>query len=276
VSDERFRRLEAIEGAAFVGGLFDRDKGAADESFQDDLLTERVEGRAVDEVGRHGVTGAADLGDAAGEVGHQLADTSCLFSPFHAECHNPIIPRKRTVLPLSGIMELMSSRNKGQRTIEAVLSELIPQPNGCLDWPGLRTPKGYGRIYFEGREWYVHRLAYRNAHGDLPPGKYVCHRCDRPCCANPDHLFLGNQKENIADSVAKGRHTPRRSSAPAGTGAERQRAYRERVAARRDWQEQILAGIETIVTGCADGRLLPTTGMEKIQFLVRQWRAYDP
>jgi len=52
----------------------------------------------------------------------------------------------------------------------------------------------------------THRIAWMIAHGSIPRGMCVLHRCDVPDCVNPDHLFLGTQLDNIADMNAKGRH----------------------------------------------------------------------
>jgi len=34
---------------------------------------------------------------------------------------------------------------------------------------------------------------------------HVLHRCDKPHCINPEHLFLGTPADNSDDKVAKGR-----------------------------------------------------------------------
>jgi hypothetical protein len=43
------------------------------------------------------------------------------------------------------------------------------------------------------------------AYGRVPPGMFVLHRCDRPLCVKPGHLYLGTALENTRDMLAKGR-----------------------------------------------------------------------
>jgi hypothetical protein len=33
----------------------------------------------------------------------------------------------------------------------------------------------------------------------------ICHRCDRPLCINPSHLFIGSPRDNTQDMIRKGR-----------------------------------------------------------------------
>ena len=85
-------------------------------------------------------------------------------------------------------------------------------PSGCHIWRGSRTAGGYGRISFNGREMYAHRLAAAEAFGMFDQRLVVLHECDNPPCVNPEHLRLGTQADNIRDMAAKGRtHNQRKT-----------------------------------------------------------------
>jgi hypothetical protein len=55
------------------------------------------------------------------------------------------------------------------------------------------------------RHLYAHRVSWELAHGPIPNGLQILHRCDVPLCVNPDHLFLGTQADNLIDARQKGR-----------------------------------------------------------------------
>lgn len=93
---------------------------------------------------------------------------------------------------------------------ESVAERLWPSVNrtaGCWEWTGPAFRGGYGRVYFRGRTLYAHRVSWELANGRIPDGLWVLHHCDNPPCVRPDHLFLGTHADNMADMVAKGRHS---------------------------------------------------------------------
>lgn len=83
----------------------------------------------------------------------------------------------------------------------------MPEPNsGCALWLGSHNEKGYGQLWWDNKNHKAHRLSWRARNGAVPSGMSVLHRCDNPACINPDHLFIGSQKDNLADMARKGRH----------------------------------------------------------------------
>ena len=65
-------------------------------------------------------------------------------------------------------------------------------------------PNDEGYCYTIGGE-SAHRFMWRTKNGPTN-GLFVLHKCDNRKCMNVDHLFLGTQKDNVDDAVAKGRH----------------------------------------------------------------------
>jgi len=70
---------------------------------------------------------------------------------------------------------------------------------------GKRLPTGYGRVNWQRREVYAHRLVAEWFIGPVSAESIVRHSCDNPPCCNPAHLSIGTQHENIDDMHRRGR-----------------------------------------------------------------------
>lgn len=77
---------------------------------------------------------------------------------------------------------------------------------GCWLWTGPLSRKGYGRARLDRKHQPIHRISWQLFRGEIPDNLHVLHRCDVPSCANPEHLFLGTNQDNIDDKMAKRRH----------------------------------------------------------------------
>ena len=81
----------------------------------------------------------------------------------------------------------------------------VNRTESCWLWTGGRSAGGYGRFWLNGANIYAHRYSYIMENGEIGPSMKVLHRCDTPSCVRPDHLFLGTNRDNTADMIAKGR-----------------------------------------------------------------------
>lgn len=79
----------------------------------------------------------------------------------------------------------------------------------CWDWSGRLNIDGYAifKVYVDKKiKWLRgHRVSWEIFKGEIPNGFLVLHKCDNRKCTNPNHLFLGNNKDNVDDMVNKDR-----------------------------------------------------------------------
>jgi hypothetical protein len=78
-------------------------------------------------------------------------------------------------------------------------------PDECWLWTASCHRNGYGQFYDGQMMTTAHRYGYQLRRGDIPPGLCVLHTCDTPPSQNPNHWFLGTQKDNADDREAKQR-----------------------------------------------------------------------
>lgn len=93
-----------------------------------------------------------------------------------------------------------------QVCIERFLKYVNKKESSCWEWIGsIQTKTGYGQFYLNKKNISSHRVSWILHEGEIPKGLCVLHKCDNRKCVNPDHLWIGNHKENTRDMIEKGR-----------------------------------------------------------------------
>lgn len=98
-----------------------------------------------------------------------------------------------------------------QSIISRFYRKFIMVHSECWEWTAsLKRGTGYGQFDIGGYTESAHRASWIIHNGDIPKEMQVLHHCDNRLCVNPNHLFLGTQKDNMIDMITKFREKPRK------------------------------------------------------------------
>lgn len=194
----------------------------------------------------HYTTAGMSAGGGRGVAGVQFPTTAgvtfvvmaACYPAYESRCGSDLMPRWRPFEPY-------------------FWSLTEPEPNsGCWLWLG-NVCKGYGRVHYNGRRQAAHRVSYELTYG--PPGEhfFVCHRCDNTHCVNPQHLFLGTQKDNMQDWARKGKNVLANDPSLWSGGVHMKRPEYRQLAANRQIR-RFQNGTITSVRDIQTGRILGT------------------
>ena len=91
--------------------------------------------------------------------------------------------------------------NNAAKEIEYEVTE-----DGCWECTSHRlNAGGYAQIGRNRKVTKVHRHIFALTNNGIAEGMHILHKCDNPCCINPDHLFEGTNLDNMKDKMEKGR-----------------------------------------------------------------------
>lgn len=88
---------------------------------------------------------------------------------------------------------------------DRAILDRLDRSGTCWLWLGPLDARGRGRVWRGGKIMLHHRAVWEILVGTIPDGKLLCHHCDNPRCANPEHLYVGDGKSNVADMFRRGR-----------------------------------------------------------------------
>lgn len=128
---------------------------------------------------------------------------------------------------------------------ENLENNVVPEPNtGCWLWLGGSSSTGYGNFHINGKQTRAHKAYYEHFKDAVPEGLCVLHKCDTPSCVNPEHLFIGTNRDNILDMIKKNRHKRKTGSGPGEKAANHRLTNEQVLAIRKDPRSLSIVGKE--------------------------------
>lgn len=89
--------------------------------------------------------------------------------------------------------------------IDVLLEQRSEYKDGHRLWTGPFGHSGYGLVWYNKRQWRVHRLVWTLMVGQIPDGLWVLHHCDIKRCFALPCLYTGTPTENQQDASRRGR-----------------------------------------------------------------------
>jgi len=89
---------------------------------------------------------------------------------------------------------------------------LAAESDECILWPFAQMTSGYGffKVRGGGPFFLTNRYVCHQIYGPPPfKGARALHSCDVRHCVNKRHLRWGTARDNIMDSIARGRWRPK-------------------------------------------------------------------
>lgn len=91
---------------------------------------------------------------------------------------------------------LIIKNNRGKTPYQRFIEKVDHTENGCWQWTGTITRKGYG-LFHDEKMVAAHRWAYLHFVGSIPDGLQVDHLCRNRSCVNVEHMDIVTNRENV-------------------------------------------------------------------------------
>lgn len=97
------------------------------------------------------------------------------------------------------LMKILPKDRCDENLIRRFFSQIdVRGENDCWKWLGYVASNGYGRVWFNLKREYVHRIVYTLIHGEISDDMpFISHLCNKPLCVNPNHLKADTQQGNM-------------------------------------------------------------------------------
>lgn len=130
------------------------------------------------------------------------------YKSWHAISNKTYILTKKEVTKKIRFKWINATEDEKIIRLRKIFERSVIKRDGCWDWNKKEHHSGYCYMNYDGKNIGIHRISWMLYNGMIPNDMSVLHKCDNRKCSNPQHLFLGTNKDNIIDMDKKGRRNP--------------------------------------------------------------------